>query len=99
MSRRPSGWLAVALGAPVLVAAATAATAAAAQDRLLPEGFESQAGAPHLAALEDGTVAAAFAVDDEVWCAVSQDGGKSFAAPARAGSSGKLERGLARGPR
>ena len=66
---------------------------------LLSDGFAGAASAPHVAVGADGTAAAVFAVEDEVWCAVSRDGGRSFAASLRVGASGKLERGLTRGPR
>lgn len=72
---------------------------AAAQQRLLPEGFAAPATAPHVAVAEDGTAAVVFAIADEVWCALSRDGGQSFAAPVRVGASGELEAGLSRGPR
>jgi len=92
-----ASWLTVAIGAWALVATAEA------QQRLLPEGFAppagAQAGAPSIAAWEDGTVAATFAIDDEIWCSVSRDAGRSFAAPVRVGASGRLEHGLSRGPR
>jgi len=85
-------WVAVAVGM------ALTATAAA-QKRLLPNGFAAGAGAPQLAVAEDGTAAAVFALDDGVWCAVSRDGGKAFAEPVKVGAHGKLEHGLTRGPR
>lgn len=73
--------------------------ASAAPQRLLPESWPHEASAPQVAVGDDGTAAAVFAVGDEVWCSLSRDGGRSFDAPLRVGSAGKLERGLARGPR
>lgn len=67
--------------------------------RLLPADCDLPASAPHVAVGDDGTVLAAFAADEEVWCAVSRDGGRSFRAPDRVGAAGLLESGLARGPR
>ena len=71
----------------------------AAQQRLLPEDFPAPASAPHVAVAEDGTAAVTFAVADDVWCALSRDGGQTFAAPVRVGAFGELEAGLSRGPR
>jgi len=82
-----------------VVAWVALAATAAPQQRLLPDGFRDGAAAPHLAVHEDGTAAAVFAVEDEVWCAVSRDGGRAFAEPVRVGAAGKLEHGLTRGPR
>lgn len=93
MRMRRATWLTVAAWASALIATASA------QERLLAKDLAHEASAPHVAVGEDGTVAAVFAVEDEVWCSVSRDGGKTFAAPARVGAAGKLEYGLARGPK
>lgn len=70
-----------------------------AQEALLPPDAGLSGASPHVAAGADGTVVAAFAVDDTVWCTVSRDGGAAFAAPVEVGRHARLERGIARGPR
>lgn len=80
-------------------AAAPAAPQPPSGRAVLPAGHELPAAAPHVAVGNDGTALVVFAADEEVWCAVSAAGGASFRAPARVGAAGRLESGLARGPR
>lgn len=67
--------------------------------RLLPDDCTLPAASPHVAVGDDGTLLATFAADEEIWCSVSRDGGRSFRAPDRVGAAGLLESGLQRGPR
>lgn len=83
-----------------------AAGLACAQEASVPEGRRLldadgplPAASPHVAVGDDGTVLATFAAEDEIWCAVSRDGGRSFRRPDRVGAAARLESGLARGPR
>ena len=70
------------------------------EGRRLVAGDELPAAAsPSLAVAADGTAFAVFAVDDEIQGVLSTDGGGRFSAPFRVGSAGRLESGLARGPR
>ncbi|MBM3985987.1 MAG: exo-alpha-sialidase, partial [Planctomycetes bacterium] len=66
---------------------------------VLPADCDLPAAAPHVAVGDDGTALVVFAADEEVWCAVAREGGASFGAPVRVGAAGRLESGLARGPR
>jgi hypothetical protein len=93
--------------AALVLASAAAAQAEDAQERgatppegraVLPADLDLPAAAPHVA-VDDGTALVVFAADEEIWCAVARAGGASFDAPVRVGAAGRLESGLARGPR
>ncbi len=102
-SRLPTALLLSLASAVAAAQAEDVASSAAGQDptgrAVLPADAALPAAAPHVAVGDDGTALVVFAADEEIWCAVSGDGGASFRAPVRVGAAGRLESGLARGPR
>ncbi|MES2462694.1 MAG: sialidase family protein [Armatimonadota bacterium] len=58
-----------------------------------------EAREPQVAVGDNNRVYIAFGAGDTLYCAVSQDGGKSYASPVKVGQAGSLSLGMRRGPR
>lgn len=66
---------------------------------LLPLDAGLSAVSPHVAVGLADDVAVTYAVENEIWVSVSPSGGEQFGAPVHVGGSGRLVKGMTRGPK
>src|SRR4029077_10856434 len=58
-----------------------------------------EARQPQIAVDPRGKVYVAFGAENSIYCAISDDGGKSYGKPSKVGDAGNMSLGMRRGPR
>src|SRR5437762_1302988 len=67
--------------------------------RVVPAGALAEARQPQAAVDPNGNIYVVYGSKNSIYCSVSRDRAKSFAAPSKVGEAGALALGMRRGPR